>query len=202
MRAEPFSLLVERALRRAARAHRGHLRKASDLPYVTHPAGVALALAQAGFHDEHVLAAALLHDVVEDTPCTFDELAAEFPPRVIELVRVLTERKFERDGRRRSWLDRKREHIAHLAKAPREARAIALADKLHNLGSMIYDLASGEELWSRFGAAPAQIVWYHRSMIDAAAQDDPELQGLRDACRQLLDQLAAAIPAQSDGPAA
>jgi (p)ppGpp synthase/HD superfamily hydrolase len=198
MTAELFSPLVERALRRAARAHRDHLRKASDLPYVTHLAGVALILARAGFDDEHVLAAALLHDVVEDTPCSLDELAAEFPPAVIEMVRALTERKYERDGRRRSWIDRKQEHLAQVAAAPAAARAIVLADKLHNLGAMVYDLAAGDELWSRFGAAPAQLLWYHRSMIDASAQNDPELQPLRDACNGLLDQVAAALPDERD----
>ena len=59
-----FSPLIERAMRVAACNHRHHHRKSSDLPYITHPAGVALILLRAGFDDEELLAAALLHDVV------------------------------------------------------------------------------------------------------------------------------------------
>ena len=87
-----FSPVIERAMRLAVRCHRHQNRKLSDLPYISHPASVALILSQSGFGDEDVLAAALLHDVVEDTDCTLDELSALFPPKVAEYVAALTER--------------------------------------------------------------------------------------------------------------
>jgi (p)ppGpp synthase/HD superfamily hydrolase len=187
----PFSPLVERALRVASDAHRDQTRKASDVPYVSHLAGVALILCRAGFTDENVLAAALLHDAIEDTDYTPDALAAGFPPDVVAWVAATTERKTDEESARRPWEDRKREHLSHVAAAPLEARAIVLADKLHNLGSMLYDLAAGEPLWDRFNAPRERVLWYHREMIDRAAGDEPRLAGLAQPCRELLGRLEA-----------
>jgi (p)ppGpp synthase/HD superfamily hydrolase len=185
----PFSPLVERALRTAARAHRNHQRKASDVPYVSHLAGVALILCRAGFNDDAVLAASLLHDAVEDTNYTAEMLTADFPPEVAAWVAATTERKRDDENQPRSWEDRKREHLEHVAAAPLEARAIVLADKLHNLGSMLYDRAAGEPLWDRFNAPRERVLWYNREMIDRAAGGDPRLAPLADACRDMLARL-------------
>ncbi|MEX0704585.1 MAG: HD domain-containing protein [Planctomycetales bacterium] len=184
-----FSPLVERAVRFAAFKHDGHRRKASELPYVSHLAAVALVLAKAGLDDDAILAAALLHDVVEDTPCTPEELAAEFPANVVAWVLALTERKRDAAGEPRPWRDRKDEHLAHVAEAPWQARAIVLADKLHNLGSMVYDLDAGEELWGRFNAVREDILWYNRAMIAAGAGGDARLEPLADACREMLERV-------------
>lgn len=185
-----FSPLVERAMRVAARCHRLQTRKASDLPYLTHPASVALLLTKAGITDDEILAAALLHDVVEDTDCSLEALAAEFPPKVIEFVAALTERKRDDSGQQRSWPDRKTEHLEHIAAASWEARAITLADKLHNLGSMLADLDSGTDLWSRFNAPPDRVLWYHREMVAAASQGEPRLASLAAECTALVEHLA------------
>src|SRR5262249_7510334 len=99
------SPLVERALRVAARAHRDQTRKGTDIPYLTDPAAVALILVRAGFDDEATLAAALLHDVVEDTDWPAERLRAEFPPQVLEYVSAVTERKLAADGSKRPWID-------------------------------------------------------------------------------------------------
>ena len=164
-----WSPLLERALRTAAEAHRGQTRKASGLPYITHPVAVAMILLQHGFDDEQTLAAALLHDVVEDTPLTADDLAARFPPPVVEFVAYLTERKEDQRGRKRPWEDRKRDHLAHIKTAPLAARAITLADKLHNLSSMAFDVEAGEDLSDRFNASLDRLFWYYEAMIAAAA---------------------------------
>ena len=186
-----FSPLVDRAMRIAAKAHRHHHRKGSDLPYITHPAQAAMILLRAGIDDDEILAAALLHDVVEDTEHTLEMLAADFPPKVVQLVAAMTERKHDRDGRKRTWQERKDEHLRHMAAEPWEARAIVLADKLHNLGSMEVDLVQGEDLWSRFNAPPDRILWYHREMVAAAEQGDPRLAKLATECRTLIDRLDA-----------
>lgn len=188
-----FSPLVERAMRIAARAHRHHHRKGSDLPYLTHPAHAAMILLRAGIDDDEILSAALLHDVVEDTEHTLEMLAADFPPKVVQLVAAMTERKHDHEGRKRTWQERKDEHLCHIAAEPWEARAIVLADKLHNLGSMVVDLDSGADLWSRFNAPPDRILWYHREMIAAAEQADSRLASLAAECRSLLERLAATI---------
>jgi guanosine-3',5'-bis(diphosphate) 3'-pyrophosphohydrolase len=181
--------LLERALRLAAGAHHQQTRKASGLPYITHPVAVAMLLQQHGFTDDETLAAALLHDVVEDTPVTLEDLAGEFPSAVVQLVGHLTERKQDESGRQRPWEDRKREHLAHIADAPLAARAIALADKLHNLRTMSYDLEEGQDLSMRFNASFGQLAWYYESMIEAAAGRDRELQGLAAAARTALQEV-------------
>ena len=73
-----YSRLVEKAFRVAADAHRNQTRKASGLPYFQHSASVALILARTGFNDDEILAAATLHDTIEDTDCSAESLIAEF----------------------------------------------------------------------------------------------------------------------------
>jgi (p)ppGpp synthase/HD superfamily hydrolase len=188
-----FSPLVERAMRIAAKAHRHHHRKGSDLPYISHPAQAAMILLRAGIDDDEILAAALLHDVVEDTEHTLEMLATDFSPRVVQLVAAMTERKHDEHGRKRSWQERKDEHLGHIAAEPWEARAIVLADKLHNLGSMLVDLDNGEDVWSRFNAPRERVLWYHREMIAAAEQDHPRLAGLASECCTMIARLAERI---------
>ena len=190
-----FSPLVERAMRVAARCHRQQTRKASDLPYLTHPASVALLLTKVGITDDEILAAALLHDVVEDTDCSLAALAAEFPPKVIEFVAALTERKRDDSGQIRSWQERKTEHLEHIRAASWEARAITLADKLHNLGTMAFDLETDPGLWSRFNAPPDRLLWYYREMVAAAFQEDARLAVLAEECSKLVEHLATRSPA-------
>lgn len=188
------SPLVEKAMRLAATAHRHQHRKGSDVPYIAHPASVALILEQAGFRDENILSAALLHDVVEDTDCTLDEIRRQFPAQVVELVESLTEVKLDSSGTKRSWEDRKRDHLEQLRNSPFGARAIALADKLHNLLSMIYDLElDGPGVWGRFNAVPDRQIWYYREMLNACDQGEQELRPLADACNKALTKLEAAI---------
>ena len=191
---ELFSPLVERAMRVAARCHRDHTRKDSDLPYISHPAGVALILRKAGFDDEQVLAAALLHDVVEDTGYSPEELAAEFPAPVVEYVLALSERKLDAAGQKRPWRDRKREHLRSLQHTPLEVRAIALADKLHNLGTILLDLEhEGEAVWRRFSAPPESLVPHYRAFVDVAERGEAALQPLAEACRGMIARLERAI---------
>lgn len=195
-----FRPLVERALRWAAKCHRHHHRKGSDLPYITHPVSAAMFLMRAGIDDDEILAAAMLHDVVEDTDCSLEILASQFPPRVVALVAAMTERQHDADGRKRSWQERKTEHLQHITAEPWEARAIVLADKLHNLGSMVFDLDNGEELWSRFTSSPERTLWYYREMIAVAEQGDPRLTNLANECRTLIERLAASLSITSGEP--
>lgn len=188
-----FSPLLEQALRTAAFFHRHDVRKGSDTPYFAHPAAVAVILLRAGFTDDNMLAAALLHDVVEDTPCTIDELAAEFPPEVVQYVAALSEQKTDEHGNKRPWKLRKEDHLQEVAQAPLPVRAIVLADKLHNLATMCCDVGSDENFWDRFNASPQDILWYNRTMVAQAAGNDEALQPIADECRTHIAQLEAAI---------
>lgn len=197
-----YSPLVEKAFRVAADAHRTQTRKASDLPYFQHPASVTLILARCGFDDDELFAAATLHDTIEDTDCTFESLTAEFPEAVVKLVLECSETKADASGAKIPWRERKEAHIAVVAKASLSARAIVLADKLHNLGSMVFDLGRGEELWPRFNTSPGDLIWYHREIVTAAATlpntSDPEfarrLAQLAAEVTHLVNKLAQAIP--------
>lgn len=189
----PFSPLIEHAIRVAARAHRDDVRKGSDIPYLSHSASVALLLERVGISDDHIIAAALLHDVVEDTVVTIEDLAREFPPNVVELVEGLSERKLDPEGNRRSWHDRKRDHLEVVATSSFGVRAVVLADKLHNLGTMVFDLEQGEAIWSRFNASSEDILWYQQAMLTAADQGEPELVPLVAACQQFIERLRALV---------
>lgn len=188
-----FSPFVEQALRTAAFFHRHDVRKGSDTPYIAHPAAVAIILLRAGLTDDNLLAAALLHDVVEDTPCTLEDLAAEFPTEVVQYVAALSEQKTDQQGNKRPWKLRKDDHLREIAQAPLPVRAIVLADKLHNLATMCCDIDSDDNFWDRFNASPQDILWYNRTMVDRAAGNDDSLQTIAKECRSHIAQLEAAI---------
>ena len=146
-----WSPTLERALRLAAQAHEGQVRKGSPVPYIEHPMAVAMILDRAGF-DEEVVVAGLLHDVVEDTHVTLDEIRSAFGDAVTEIVAGCSEIKLDSTGRKRPWSDRKRDHLEALKSANLPTRAVTLADKLHNLASIALDLAEGRPVWPSFNA--------------------------------------------------
>ncbi|GAB4150905.1 MAG: HD domain-containing protein [Planctomycetaceae bacterium] len=183
------SCLLERASRIASRYHAGQFRKQSKLPYISHLLSVAIILQRAGFQDEETLAAALLHDILEDTGYTATQLENEFPPRVAQFVKILSERKYDNRGHNRPWSERKREHIERIKNAPLECRAILLADKLHNLQSIQWDLDAGQSVWERFNAPQVDVVRYHRKIVTAAEANSPELKPLADECRTFIVRL-------------
>jgi (p)ppGpp synthase/HD superfamily hydrolase len=189
-----YSLDLERALRWAAVAHRDQVRKASDTPYVEHVMGVALVLDRLGFAEEVVIAG-LLHDVVEDTPATLADVEARFGSAVAETVRHCSEIKTDATGRKRPWIDRKRDHLEALRQAPVEARAVVLADKLHNLISIELDLREGREVWSRFNADRTAVLDYYRRTLEQLGGGDALLLELAECGRQAL----AAIEAFESG---
>ena len=124
--------LILRAAAFAADKHRAQRRKGGDLPYINHPLAVAHLLWEIGrVHDPVVIAAAILHDTLEDTETTPAELAEHFGAEVRDLVLEVTEDPALPRGERR---EREREH-AH-ALSPR-ARLVRLADKAHNLLSLV-----------------------------------------------------------------
>jgi len=190
------SPVVEHAIRLATVAHQSQKRKSSGVPYIAHPMSVCLILMKAGFHEEAILAAAVLHDVVEDTDLTIEQLAAHFSEEVIQYVSEMTEEKETTAGQKRSWRDRKQDHIQVMKQATLGARAIELADKLHNLESMLFDLQTEDkqEFWGHFGASPKEIVQYYRSMIDAAGQSDQQLESLVKNCNVRLNELKKYLP--------
>src|SRR5438477_6239669 len=123
-----FSERLDRALIVAARAHRDQRRKGSDVPYVQHPAHVAILLLKCGL-PEDVAIAGVLHDVVEDTDVSLDAIRAEFGDAVASLVDAVTEKKLE-GAAPRPWRVRKEEQLAKIATASFEVAALKAADAL------------------------------------------------------------------------
>jgi (p)ppGpp synthase/HD superfamily hydrolase len=156
-----YSPLIDAALNFAAEAHQGQTRKGTTIPYIVHPVGVMLCLQAAGETDPDLLAAALLHDTLEDAGVSAETIAERFGPRVAEIV-VGASEPFARDD---PWEDRKAHTVAYLRTAPRAVQLVAAADKLHNLSSMVADHAAlGEALWGRFKRGRPEIAWYYRSI--------------------------------------
>jgi (p)ppGpp synthase/HD superfamily hydrolase len=174
----------DRAMARAAELHRGQYRKATSVPYISHPMAVAATVLE---HDgtEAQAIAALLHDTLEDTPLTEGELRAEFGDDVAAIVVACSDTTDHLA--KPPWRERKAAYLAHLADAPDDALLVVVADKLHNARSIAADLVTvGPALWSRFNATdPAEQEWYFRSLADQLARRLPG--------SPLVDQLHATI---------
>lgn len=174
--------IVAKALVFATHHHQHQHRKGTKIPYMAHLLNVCKILAERDCSDE-LLAAALLHDVVEDTEVTIQEVEEMFGNRIGELVRGATELdKLEKKAieKESSWLERK-EHTIHFLKheATTDQLLVSAADKLDNLRSIVYDHARmGESLWKRFNASKDQQAWYYTSIasiLQAKGKDNSTL---------------------------
>jgi (p)ppGpp synthase/HD superfamily hydrolase len=192
MRSATISPRLEQALRWAAECHQGQSRRGVGTPYFEHVAAVALVLDRAGF-DEDIVIAGLLHDIVEDTAETLSDVASRFGPAVAEIVGHCSEQKFDAQGRKPPWIERKRDHLAALAAAPAAAKAVILADKLHNLISIKLDLDEGRDIWSEFHAEPRQVLSYYHAAIEACGHGDPRIQELARSCHDALARVSASV---------
>ncbi len=156
-----FTERTERAIAAAVEAHQGQTRKGDgQLPYIVHPVTVALILSRYS-DDEDTIIAGLLHDVLEDTHVTEEAIARDFGPKVLGIVKDVT----EPDLPALSWETRKDRYLRQLERAPRAALLVACADKIANLISMIAAHARhGDGLWERFNAPPAQKLAFYRQV--------------------------------------
>jgi len=160
--------LVSQALLFATEHHQYQHRKGTKIPYMAHLLNVCKLLAERDCSDE-VLAAALLHDVVEDTDVTMEEVEEKFGAAVGDMVRGATELdKLEKEAiqKESSWQERKEHTIYFLEhEATTDQLLVSAADKLDNLRSIAYDHAKiGEALWKRFNASKEQQGWYYGSI--------------------------------------
>lgn len=164
--------LVTRAVIFAAKAHDGAARKGTKIPYIVHPMEAA-AITAGMTDDQEVIAAAVLHDTVEDTDTTKKQIEDVFGSRVADLVAAESENKREDQKAEDTWQIRKSETIEHLRHCTdRDVKILALADKLSNLRAIYRDYyAIGEKLWERFNQSdPAMIGWYYRSFKETCAE--------------------------------
>lgn len=160
--------LVEEAAKWAIEAHYGQKRKVEGLPYILHPFEVA-AIAGAITTDKEVIAAALLHDTVEDAGKSLDEIRELFGERVAYLVSTETENKREDRPGSETWMIRKQESLEVLKNATDiGVKALWLSDKLANLRSLNRTFQRrGPSFWSFFNQSnPTVQKWYYESVKD------------------------------------
>ena len=163
---EYLSSLLCQATRLAAQAHDGAYRKGGRAPYLLHVMETA-EIVGTMTEDEDVLAAAVLHDVLEDTSVTEEELRETVGGHVTELVLAVSENKRREQPAEMTWRLRKQER---LLKEPRlEVKMIALGDKLSNIRALQRDYGIlGEQVWERFNnKSKAEQGWYYQAVTDA-----------------------------------
>ena len=166
---------IEKAVAFATRTHAGSVRKGKDKLYILHPLE-AMTIVMRYTDDEDVLAAAVLHDTVEDTSVTVERLEKAFGPRVAGLVAPVSEDKRKDCAAETTWLERKMETISHLKEASRDTKLICLGDKLSNLREMEEDYAEiDDELWERFNQKDKDMhAWYYREIYKILKEEFDE----------------------------
>jgi (p)ppGpp synthase/HD superfamily hydrolase len=188
-----FTGRVEQAIALALRAHEVQVRKGDgQLPYAVHPVTVALILSRYS-GDEDTIIAGLLHDTIEDTLVTAEEIEREFGPKVRDMVLDVTESRLPN----LSWETRKARYLRRLQTAPRPSLLIAGADKIANLVSMIAAHASaGDALWERFHTSPGEKLGFYRqvhAVIQTAWPTCPLLQELGNRLEEAERKLGARL---------
>lgn len=166
---EYLSSLLCQATRLAAQAHDGAYRKGSRAPYLLHVMETA-EIVGTMTEDEDVLAAAVLHDVLEDTAVTEEELRQTVGGHVTDLVLAVSENKRRGEPAEETWRIRKQESVDKLLAERRvEVKMIVLGDKLSNMRAVSRDYGVlGEQVWQRFhNKNKAEQGWYYQAMTDA-----------------------------------
>ena len=164
--------MVEKAIIFAAKAHEGMFRKGTEIPYIVHPMEAG-AIAASVTSDKEIIAAAVLHDTLEDTGTTAEEIENEFGKEVLRLVQSDSEDKREALPPEQTWKIRKQETIDYLEKkADKKEKIIALSDKLSNIRAIYRDYQKiGDELWKRFNQKDKnEHAWYYKSFIETLSE--------------------------------
>ncbi|HEY4670925.1 MAG TPA: HD domain-containing protein [Gemmatimonadaceae bacterium] len=202
MTATGYSDVINHALAFAAKHHDRQVRKGTKLPYLTHPANVAIILTRYGRSDDAVVAG-ILHDVIED--CVRDGYTREmleqrigdkFGGKVLDTVLAVTYRRQDDDGVDLSGDDRKDDYLDRLRNANEDARWVCAADKIHNASSIISDLrrtVDPETVWARFGGGKAAAARWYRQVYERLAEvgfTAPIMEELNDVSSE-LEQLAS-----------
>lgn len=153
--------MTEKALKFAEKAHEGQTRKGTDLPYVSHPIAVASWLFLADSSPEVVIVG-LLHDTIEDTDATYEDIEKEFGKKTADLVVGVSEA-----DKNDTWFNRKSALVDTIETVAIETVLVKTADNLHNLSSVRDELLErGEAVWDKFNAPKTDQKWYFTSLLE------------------------------------
>ena len=164
--------ILDQAIGFAVKAHSGMKRKGSETPYILHPMEAA-AIVGSMTTDREVIAAAVLHDVVEDTETTLEEIRTLFGVRVAGIVAAESENKREELPAQETWELRKKETLAHLETETDVAvKMVALGDKLSNIRSFAREYRKrGDELWLDLNQKdPKRQAWYYMKIAKCLSE--------------------------------
>ncbi|MBQ9602531.1 MAG: bifunctional (p)ppGpp synthetase/guanosine-3',5'-bis(diphosphate) 3'-pyrophosphohydrolase [Paludibacteraceae bacterium] len=161
--------LLDRAIVFAVQAHHNSERRGKGFPYIVHPME-AVEIVATITPDQELLAAAALHDTIEDTDVTVEQLREAFGDRIANLVHAESDqidgKLFDGKNEEETWHARKQAAIDRLAKAPHDAKIVAMGDKLSNMRAIWRDYQTkGDELWNIFHVKDkASHEWHYRGL--------------------------------------
>jgi (p)ppGpp synthase/HD superfamily hydrolase len=205
-----YSDRINHALAFAAKHHDRQVRKGTRLPYLTHPANVAIILTRYGREEDTVIAG-ILHDVIED--CVRENYSREmleqrigdkFGATVLDTVLAVTQRNVDDEGNDLSSEERKDDYLARLSMASDSARWVCAADKLQNAGTIVADLKrtiDPSTVCSRFNVGRSGTVRWYRSVytrLGALGFTAP----IMDELRRIVESLEAFADAEAADHAA
>ena len=170
-----YSDAINHAFAYAAKHHDRQVRKGTKLPYLTHPANVAVILTRYG-RDESTVVAGILHDVVEDSvrdgftrDMLEQRIGEKFGRDVLTTLLAVTYRRVDDDGVELSSDERKEDYLERLATADQSALWVCAADKIHNASTILSDLrrtVDPNSVWSRFSGGRATSLKWYRDVLD------------------------------------
>jgi len=175
----------------AERLHCTQVRKKTQVPTISHLMAVtALVLENGGGEDEAI--AGLLHDTAEDCGGrpVLEEIRRRFGDSVASIVEDCSD---TLESPKPRWQPRKERYLEHLETAPESTLLVSLADKVHNVRSLVFEYRRvGDQLWQRFSASQDQTIWYYQSLLEIFRRRSP------DPHRPLVDELARALAVLED----
>lgn len=166
------STLLDKALHFAIDAHANTERRGKGFPYIVHILE-AVEIVASITSDQELLAAAALHDTVEDTDVTVEQLRQLFGDRIANIVAAESDNVAENISKDTPWRERKIAALEVLRNAPYEVKVVAMGDKLSNMRAIARDYETiGDELWKRFHApnGKADHAWRYNALADALSE--------------------------------
>ena len=163
--------LLDRAIVFAVKAHHNTERRGKGFPYIVHPME-AVEIVATITSDQELLAAASLHDTIEDTDVTVEDIRREFGDRIADLVHAESDQFTEGVSEEDSWHDRKQAAIDRLRHASHDAKIVAMGDKLSNMRAIWRDYQTkGDDLWNIFHVKDkASHEWHYRGLADSLSE--------------------------------
>ena len=169
------SELLDRAIIFAVKAHHNTERRGKGFPYIVHPME-AVEIVATITPDQELLAAAALHDTIEDTDVTVEDIRRQFGDRIANLVHAESDQidgvLFNGENEEETWHARKQAAIDRLAAAPHDAKIVAMGDKLSNMRAIARDYAvKGDALWNIFHVKDkASHEWHYRGLAASLSE--------------------------------